>query len=184
MNTEETQKQEEIKEESVENTDAPKTFSEEEVQKMIQIESDKRVNQALESKKADWAKEQEAKIAEEKRQAQLSEEEKWKEKFDAQVKQFEADRLAFEREKLKSSTLEKLGSEGLPTNFVSFIVGKDEEETQEKLSAFKEEWTKALQSTIDDRLKSSTPKDSNASQIVDDADKKKMKYSERIQYAR
>ena len=180
MNTEDTQV--EVQEEIQEQQTEVKTFSEEEVQKLIQAESDKRVQSALSKKQQEWQAEQEAKIAEEKRQAQLSEEEKWKEKFDAEVKKFEQDRLEFERAKLKTQTLETLSKEGLPSNFVDFIVGTNAEETNSNIQSLKEEWSKALQATVDEKLKGSTPKSSNTTHVVDKEDLKKMRYSERANH--
>lgn len=161
------------------NNEEIKTFTEEEVQKMIQAEADKRVNQALDKKQAQWQAEQEAKIAEEKRQAQLSEEEKWQEKFKAQVQQFESERQEFQQAKLKAETLELLSNEGLPTSFVSFVMGTDSETTQANIQSFKQTWIENLQAEVNDRLKGKTPTVSNASNNMTKEEFNKMTYQQK-----
>lgn len=163
-------------------TEETKTFTQEEVEKMIQAESDKRVNQALEKKQTAWETDYKAKIEEEKRQAQLSEEEKWQEKFKAQVSEFESERLEFQQAKLKASAIELLAKESLPTNFVDFIIGNDEETTVQNIASLKEEWSNELTNAVNERLKGKTPPSGNASTSITKEDIKKMSYKEKVEF--
>lgn len=161
-----------------------KTFTEEEVQKLIQAESDKRVNQALEKKQADWKAQYESNLEEEKRKAAMSEEDKWKEELKKQMDSFNAEKEEFKKVQLKALTLENLAKESLPAEMATFIIGADEETTLENIANFKVAWADALQKEVNERLKGNTPKTGakripGESEISKD-DFKKMTYTERI----
>ena len=78
-----------------------KTYTEEEVQKMLQAESDKRVNSALSKKEKEFndkLKSESERIAKE---ASMSEEEKFKAQLKAERDAFEQERAEFLRTKLE-----------------------------------------------------------------------------------
>jgi len=161
-----------------------KTFTEEEVQKLIQAESDKRVNQALEKKQADWKKQYETNLEEEKRKAAMSEEDKWKDELKKQMDSFNAEKEEFKKVQLKALTLENLAKEALPATIANFVIGSDEEATLANIASLKEAWTDALQKEVNERLKGNTPRTSSkgiaGQSDITKEDFKKMGYKERI----
>ena len=158
--------------------DAPevKTYTEEEVEKMIQSMTDKRVTEALKKAKGKWQTEYEDNLAKEKaeaeRLAKLSAEERQKEELakiqqaiDIERAEFERQREQFNRERLMLDTVKKLSADGMPTEFAEFLVGKNEDSTASNLNAFKELWNTSLQTAIEKhvekRLKGTKPKATN-----------------------
>lgn len=136
-----------------------KTFSQKEVDELLQAETDRRVNEALAKSKTKWQKELEAKMAEEKRLSQLSAEERQKEierkeaeKFQAERDEFEKARAEFARQKLEMELFRELEAEKLPTSFSKFLMGADTESTFANLQAFKTEYQTALQKAVEQHV--------------------------------
>ena len=137
-----------------------KTYTEEEVQKMLQAESDKRVNSALSKKEKEFndkLKSESERIAKE---ASMSEEEKFKAQLQTEREAFETERAEFLRTKLEASTMKELSAQGLPADFAGFLIGTDEEVTKANVSEFKSLWDNKLQEMVDERLAGKTPKTS------------------------
>lgn len=142
----------------VQETNEPKTYSEEEVQKMIQSEADKRVSQALNKKENDYKAQLEAEKQRIAKEASMSEEEKFQAQLQAEREAFEAERAEFNKIQMKAHSLEELAKVGLPASFSSFIVATDTESVTENVKALKEAWDLELDKAITERLKGNTPK--------------------------
>lgn len=103
------------------NTEAPKSYTQEEVDKLIQAEADRRVNQALTKKEREMAK----KLTEAERLGKMSEEEKFK----YQLEQKEAELAAKEREFTlrdnKIAAMKVLSEREIAADLVEFIVHED-----------------------------------------------------------
>lgn len=150
-----------------------KTFTEEEVIKMIQREADKRTNQALDKAKAKWEAEYQEKLSKEKseaeRLAKMTESErkaeefkKLQEGFDSERAKFEQERHGFEMERLKHTLTKELNTLDIPIKFADFLLGSDAETTKTNLDTFSQMWKETLQSEIEkhveQRLKGNPPK--------------------------
>jgi len=157
---------EEVVETDEETQEESKTFTEEEFQKALQKEADKRVSQALETNKQKLEAEFQARLEAEKEKvvntANMTAEEKAKAEFEAQKAIWEAEKAEFEKQKLELSTTKKMNSEGLPSDFASLVIGADEEETDSNIEMFKSQWKEALEKAVNDRLKGATPKAGNS----------------------
>lgn len=143
-----------------------KTFTEEEVQKMLQVEADKRVTQALEKAKSKWQEEHQAKLEEEKSQAEKLAKMSESERYEAQLKEerekFEQERKAFETEKMQNVTIKELSSRSLPVEFADYLVSDNADTVKANIDTFNKLWTDAISKAVDERLKGNTPKTSNS----------------------
>lgn len=143
----------------------PKTFSEEEVEKMIQSQTDKRVSEAVKTREENlrekWEAEYEAKLEAEKSEAEklasMSAEERAQAEFQAERDAWLEDKKVFERERMQLEATKLLGAEGLPINFVDYVVGDTAEEVSKNIETFKTEWKKALEKEVSERFKGKTP---------------------------
>lgn len=170
VKVEQTQKQEQPEKVETEQKDV-KTFTEEEVAKLVQSQVDKRVTDALKTAKTKWENEYQTKLQEEKAEAERlanmtakerKEEEirKIQEQIDIERAEFEKQREQFEREKLTLSTVKELNAKKLPVEFAEFLVTGNEETTKSNLEKFEEKWNATLQQAIEkhvqERLQSTT----------------------------
>ena len=151
-----------------------KTFTQEEVDKMIQ----KRLSRER--------KDIEAKIEAERREAEelakLSEAEKQKKLFEKQVAEFEATKRAFEQEKLLNETSKQLASKNLPIEFAEMLKAADAESTFENIKIFEAKFNEAVERLVNERLKGKTPKaQTGAVEGVTKEAFNKMSYKERLE---
>lgn len=153
VETEETT-EEEVEQES-------KTYTQEELDKLLQSQTDKRVSQALETAQTKWQEEYQAKLEVEKSEAEklasMSAEERARAKFEKEKSEWEEQKSNFEKEKMKLEATKLLSSEGMPISFVDYVVGDTAEQVTENIKVFKEAWTVALDEAITERLKGKTP---------------------------
>ena len=140
----------------------PLPGSPEELQALLQKETDKRVTQALNTAKAKWEAEFGEKLETEKaeaaRLAKLTADQREKELFEKQKSEFAVQQQAFQREQMLNSTMIELQKESLPVNFAEYLLADTAEAVAENITAFKSKWQEALQKAVDDRLKGTTPK--------------------------
>lgn len=150
-----------------------KTYTDEELQKLIQSESDKRVTQAMKTAELKWQKEYEKKLEDEKSEAEklakMTADERAKAKFEKEKQEFEEERIKFQRDQLELETVKELGKQGLDVEFSSFLMGENAESTNENIKLFKEKFDGAVEKAVTERLKGKTPKttDKNTTISVD-----------------
>lgn len=134
----------------------------EELQTLLQSETDKRVTQALNTAKTKWEAEFGEKLETEKKEAarlaKLTAEQREKEVFERQKADFAAQRAAFQREQMLNSTMIELQKESLPVQFAEYLLADSAESVAANITAFKSKWQEAVQKAVDDRLKGTTPK--------------------------
>lgn len=151
--------------------DVEKTYSQEEFDKALQSESDKRVNQALEKAKAEWQKDYEAKLQAEKdeaaRLAKMNADERAKAEFEKERKTFEAERSKYQKDKLTYECSRQLGAAGLPIDFAEMLTGADADSTKSNIDAFGEKWKDALEKAVTERLKGAPPKTAHTNKETD-----------------
>ena len=133
-----------------------KTFTQEEVDSLIQ----KRLDRAL--KKAQEEKEEAEKLA------KMSEAERQKALFEKEKAEFEEERKKYQREKLELEVTKQLNSKGLPIEFGSYLLGENAEDSFNRIKNFEVKWQQALEKAINERLKGNTPKVATVSTKVDD----------------
>lgn len=168
------QAQEEVKDEHVEQEETEDEISviemtEEELEDKIKRESDRKVSKKLKELQAQHKKDLEKKTAEARKEAEelakLSEAERLKVekereemKLSKEREEFERERSEFEKERLKLQAEKELAIRKLPTEFAGYILGDDADDTFERITVLEEQWQKALEAEINERLKSKTPK--------------------------
>lgn len=82
---------------------------------------------------------------------------------EAEMQEKEADeRNKYLAEKLEFHAEKALAKAELPVSFAKILCGKNEEETTENIAVFKEEFMKAVEAALSDKLKGKTPKTSSA----------------------
>ena len=138
-----------------------KTYTQAELDKKLQSETDKRVTEALKTAQEKWSKEYAEKLENEKKEAErlakLSAEEREKAKFDKERKAFEDERAQFERDRLEMQVAKELANEGLDTAFASILMGADADTSMENIKTFKESFNKAVEAAVKARLAGRTP---------------------------
>ena len=133
-----------------------KTFTQEEVDSLIQ----KRLDRAL--KKAQEEKEEAEKLA------KMSEAERQKALFEKEKAEFEEERKKYQREKLELEVTKQLSSKNLPVEFGTYLLGENAEDSFNRIKNFEVKWQQALEKAINERLKGNTPKVATVSTKVDD----------------
>ena len=117
-----------------------KLFSQEDVNRMIE----KRL-----------AKER-ARHKEAERLSKLSEEDRVKEQLNIDRAAFESEKAEFLKEKMLTSCQKELINNNLPTEFANLLVTDSADSTNENIKTFKEQWNKALESAVNERLKANS----------------------------
>lgn len=144
----------------------PKTFTQEEFQKALQSESDKRVSEALKTAQAKLEVDFKAKLETEKAEAEkllkMNTEEKHKhemEKIKAQLESITKDKSRME---LKDQTLKIMAEKQIPIEFVEMVMADDAEKVNANLDSVKKVFDVAVQKAVDERLKGTPPKGGGA----------------------
>lgn len=96
-------------------------------------------------------------LEEERRVSKLSKEDKEKEEKQKLLDEIEALKKEKELSKLKEKALNSLSEQKLPHAFLDFILGADENATNQNISNLKTEFDKAVQMQVEERLKGKTP---------------------------
>ena len=152
----------EDKVEDTEEKQETKTYTQEEVDKLLQSETDRRVTQALKTAKAKWEKEFREKLEKEKKEAErlskLSAEEREKELLKQKEEELAEKERAIRMKELHLDTIEVLAEEGLPVGFAEFLIKDDAETTNENIKKFKKVWQEALSKAVDERIKGKSPR--------------------------
>ena len=158
--TEETE--ETVDDKQTEEKEETKTYTQEELDKLLQSETDRRVTEALKTSRAKWEKEYKEKLEKEKKEAErlskLSADEREKELLKQKEQELAEKEQAIRMKELHLYTIEILSEENLPVGFAEFLIGEDAETTNDNIKKFKEEWQKALSNAVDERIKGKSPK--------------------------
>lgn len=142
------------------------TFTKEEVDKLLQSESDKRVSSALAKAKQKWQAELEAQKAESEKLAKMTQEERIQSEIAKEKEALEAERAKFLREKMEMQTIKELANEKLPTEFASFVVADTAEQVAENIKVFKEAWAQAINEAVSARLVGKAPIEQNTDSAI------------------
>lgn len=147
-----------------------KTYTQAELDKMLQSETDKRVTEALKTAQEKWSKEYAEKLENEKKEAErlakLSAAEREKDKFDKERKAFEAERAQFERDRLEMQVAKELTNVGLDASFASILMGVDADASMENIKTFKTSFDKAVEAAVKARLAGRTPDSGSGNELT------------------
>lgn len=137
-----------------------KTYTQEEVDKMLQQETDRRVTSAL----AKQQKKFEAEKAESQKLEGMNEAQKKEYEFNKRVQELEAREKEFNLTQNKLSASKVMADRGLPIQFVDYIVADDADTMMTNINSFEKAWKAAIADAVSTRLAGSAPKNSNVTQ--------------------
>jgi hypothetical protein len=152
------------------NLEAQVTFTQEEFDKKLQSEADKRVQEALKTAQSKWEKDLTSKLEEARTEAERlaklsADEKKAEEDKKRQEELAKKDRELTIRE-LQLQAVDELNKKKLPVEFAKILLGETAEETLEKITTFESAFREAVQAEVDTKLKGKTP-DGAGEKIVD-----------------
>lgn len=140
----------------VEEQEEVKTYTQEEVLRLLQSESDKRVDQALKKQ----AKKYEKQIS----LSKLDDNERAKAEKDDRIAELEEQLASFRIEKNKSELKSVLSSRGLSAEFADIItISDDLEEAQANIDRLDKLFKDAVKTEVEKRLASNPPKGNGSS---------------------
>lgn len=140
-----------------------KTYTQEEVNAMIQSESDKRVAQALKTQQAKFEKKQ----SEAEKLQQMDE----TQRLNYKIEQLEAELAQRDKDAAIADNLRQatqiFAERNLPIQFVNYVVGEDAEEMLKSINTFDTQWKAALADAVSAKIGSSgsTPKNGSGKQV-------------------
>ena len=136
-----------------------KTYSQEEVNKLLQAESDRRVNQALKTfKEKELPGLLQQAQAEAEKLAKMTAEQK-AQHAQAQKEQALAEReQALTRKELKAEARDTLAEKGLPVSLAELLPCEDADSCKKGLEALEKAFRQAVSDAVDARLRQSPPK--------------------------
>ena len=153
---------EETPEKTPEETKDVLTMTQEELDKLLQQEGDKRVSSARKKFEQDFKSKLEKEKEEAERLAKLTAEERKQEELKLALKEAEDLKNTLRRERLERDAIDILVAENIPTDFVSYLIREDEEQTKEAIDTFKSQWNEAIETrvkeTIDSKLSGQAPR--------------------------
>ena len=139
--------------ENNENQQETKTYSAEEVAKLIQAEADRRTNQALAKQK----KEYEKKLS----LSSLDEQQRKEAEAQMKIEELQSQLAAFQIEKNRSELKSVLSSRGLSAEFADIInIGDDIEEAQANIDKLDKLFHDSVKAEVEKRLVGNSPKGS------------------------
>lgn len=131
-----------------------KTFTEEEVNKMLQTEADRRVSAAL--------KKQEYKFLSQMQEAEklkvMNEEQKAQYQLEQREKQIQEKEREFTLLQNKYEAQSIMSEKNIPLAFVDFIVAEDAETMMSNITLFEREFRASVRAEVDKRIASPAPK--------------------------
>ena len=139
--------------ENNENQQETKTYSAEEVAKLIQAEADRRTNQALAKQK----KEYEKKLS----LSSLDEQQRKEAEAQMKIEELQSQLAEFQIEKNRSDLKSVLSARGLSAEFADIInIGEDIEEAQAMIDKLDKLFKQSVKSEVEKRLAGNSPKGS------------------------
>lgn len=140
--------------EEQENPETPKTYTQEEVDALLQKEADRRVTEALkkqERKNAD-------KVREAEKLAQMNEQQKFEYQLEQREKAIQEKEKALALAENKNEASKILAEKGLSLTLVDFVVAEDAETMNANISLLEKAFKQSVKNEVEKRLGSSSPK--------------------------
>lgn len=138
------------------NTEEVKTYTQDEVLKLIQAESDKRVNQALKTQQKKYEKQLSL--------SKLDGDERAKAEKDSRIAELEEQLAAFQVERNRSELKSVLSSRGLSAEFADIItINDDIEASQANIDKLDKLFKAAVKAEVEKRLAGNAPRGNGSS---------------------
>lgn len=132
-----------------------KTYTQAEVDALLQQEGDRRVTAAL--------KKQKEKLDEANKLANMSQEEKNEYEYNQKLSELEKREQEIAKKELVMETERQLGEKGLPKSAASFVVAADAEQTKANITSFEKMFNEAVEAEITKRIATGAPRGTNTS---------------------
>ncbi len=137
------------------------TLTKAELEKRLQSEADKRVDEAIKTREKKWQAEHEKTLKKEREEAEkmalMSADEKQKALEKKRQEELDSREREINMRDIKLKAINKLDTDELPVSFSDFLLGESEDKTFENIDIFKKHWQDALELEIKKRLKGTTP---------------------------
>ena len=142
--------------ENVENTETnnEKTYTEAEVQALLQSEADRRVSSALKKQEARFNE----KMKESEKLARMNEQEKFQYQLEQREKELAERERQLSLSENKASAMKVLADKGLNVGLVDFVVTDDAETMKANIDLLERAFKASVKAEVEKRLSSSTPK--------------------------
>ena len=137
-----------------------KTYTQEEVDKLLQQEADRRVTSALKKQAEKFEREK----AESEKLRDMDEQQRKEYEYEKKVKELENKEREFNLMQNKLEASKIMGEHGLPVSFVDYIVAEDAETMMSNITNFETQWRAAVADAVSARIAQPAPKGSNVSQ--------------------
>ena len=137
-----------------------KTYTQEEVDKLLQQEADRRVTSALKKQAEKFEREK----AESEKLRDMDEQQRKEYEYEKKVKELENKEREFNLMQNKLEASKIMGEHGLPVSFVDYIVADDAETMMANITNFETQWKAAVADAVSARIAQPAPKGSNVSQ--------------------
>lgn len=140
--------------------DAPKTYTEEEVQALLQQEGDRRVSSAQKK----WQKDLENKMAEAEKLKNMDESQRREYEYEQKLRELEDRERDFAITQNKLEATKVLANRHLPVEFVDYIVAEDAETMMNNITTFEKMFNSAVADAVANKIASPAPKTGSAKQ--------------------
>ena len=138
----------------------PKTYTEAEVQALLQAEGDRRVSSALKKQQKAF----ENKMAEADKLRNMDEAQRREYEFNQKVAELEEKEREFAIAQNKLEATKVLSTRGLPVGFVDYIVADDADTMMENITVFERAFKAAVADEVARKIAAPTPKTGTAKQ--------------------
>nr|DAZ12944.1 MAG TPA: Major capsid protein [Caudoviricetes sp.] len=144
------------------NEQGQQTYTQEEYEKNLQAETDRRVTDALKTAQAKWQKDMEERIEKARKEAEerakMSAEEIAKADAEKNAKRIEQERADFEHEKLEFQVERQLADKKYPAGFAKMITAMGADEVENNIKILEEALSAYKKSIVDEITKGKPPK--------------------------
>lgn len=149
-------------ENSTDNTgeNTAKTYTEEEVQDLLQREADRRVSSALKKQKQEY----ENKMAEAERLKSMDEAQRKDYEYNQKLQELEQRERDFTVAQNKLEATKVMANRGLPVEFVDYIVAEDAETMLENINVFERAFKSAVSDAVSKKISTPSPKNGTPQQ--------------------
>lgn len=135
-------------------TETAKTYTQDEVNALLQSETDKRVQQALKTQ----ARKNEAKIREAEKLAKMNEAEKYEYELEQREKAIEAKERELALSENKNEASKILSEKGISLELVDFVVAEDADTMKSNIDRLNKAFKASVKAEVERRLTTSIPK--------------------------
>ena len=144
---------ESITNEGREGTEA-RTYSQEEVDELLQKEGDRRVSEAQKK----WSRKTEAKVAEAQKLATMNEEQKYQYELESREKAIAEKEAALALAENKATASTVLADKGISAKLVDLVVAEDADTMMSNITLLEKAFKESVKAEVERRLATSTPK--------------------------